>query len=127
MPARRGHTDVVKILLKAGEEPDYTTCGESGAPLFLAALYDHPGVVKELLKAGANPIMVEIYGETLLNWATAYRERLQRCGSNNWKNPESQKAKSQILMIKILGILCNILRLCMINQFLKLLFNKTFH
>jgi ankyrin repeat protein len=48
--AREGHTEVVRLLLEAGVEPQ-----SNGFPLFWAAREGHTEVVRLLLQAGADP------------------------------------------------------------------------
>jgi ankyrin repeat protein len=61
----RGRTEIVKLLLKAGANPD-TKDNYGETALMRASLSGHKDIVILLLKAGANPDTKDNYGETAL-------------------------------------------------------------
>jgi len=69
-----GHTEVVRLLLQAGEDPNrYNPPGfhPHATPLHHAALNGHLEVVQLLLESGADPNPKDtIYGSTPCDWAT---------------------------------------------------------
>ncbi len=62
--AQDGYTEIVKILLEKGADPNSNKYGES--VLIIAAQNNHPKIVKILLEKGADPDLQCINGETAL-------------------------------------------------------------
>lgn len=73
LAAQLGHTDVVRLLLDAGEDPDrFNPDGfhAHGTPLHHAALGGHREVVEMLVERGARPdIRDKLWHSTALGWA----------------------------------------------------------
>jgi len=73
LAAQLGHTEIVRLLLDAGEDPDrYNPEGNHGhsTPLHQAALAGHRGVVELLVKRGARlDIKDTLWEGTPLGWA----------------------------------------------------------
>lgn len=71
--AQFGHTEIVRLLLDAGEDPNrFNPVGahSHSTPLHQAALYGHLDVVKLLVERGANPAIKDIlFGGTPEGWA----------------------------------------------------------
>jgi uncharacterized protein len=71
--AVQGETEIVRILLDAGADPNKESAGESeGTPLCAAASWGHAEVVRLMLQYGADPNLMERTGEvamTALGWA----------------------------------------------------------
>jgi len=66
----RGHTDIVKELLKHKADPNIQgTWGDT--PLYSASYGGHTDIVKTLLAAGADPNIQNNYGRTPLDSAKA--------------------------------------------------------
>jgi ankyrin repeat protein len=57
-----GDTDVVRLLLSRGAQPDSEALSE-------AVTFDHPAIVKALIEAGADASITESSGINLLHWA----------------------------------------------------------
>jgi hypothetical protein len=57
-----GDTDVVRLLLSRGAQPDSEALSE-------AVTFDHPDIVKALIDAGADASITESSGINLLHWA----------------------------------------------------------
>ncbi len=68
--AMRGETDIVKMLLGAGADPDPVSL-EGLTPLHIAAQRNEKGVVKLLIEAGADPERASGDGMTPLHFAAA--------------------------------------------------------
>ena len=66
-----GHTEVVKLLLKFGADPNIGNYNET-TPLHKAARGGHSELVKQLLDGGAMPDKQNIYGFTVLIGAAAH-------------------------------------------------------
>jgi ankyrin repeat protein len=68
-----GRADVVRLLVRAGAEPNRESVGlgSDGLPLCAAACWGHTAAVRELLAAGADPFAREDHGEgyTAAEWA----------------------------------------------------------
>ena len=60
--AMTGDTDVVRLLLSRGAQPDSEALSE-------AVTFDHPDIVKALIDAGADASITESSGINLLHWA----------------------------------------------------------
>ena len=69
--AFEGHTDIVKLLLNLGAEPDKPVA-KGWTALHFAAYCDNKGVVKVLLNGGANPNMTDDSGQSPLIRAVFY-------------------------------------------------------
>jgi ankyrin repeat protein len=73
LAAQHGQTEIVRLLLDAGEDPDrYNPAGNHGhsTPLHQAALAGHEEVVHLLVERGARlDIEDSIYHGTPLGWA----------------------------------------------------------
>ena len=69
--ATNGHTDVVKLLLRAGADPNIADLGRE-TPLSEASRKGHKYVVKLLLEARAEPHTTDDFGRTPLYWAARY-------------------------------------------------------
>jgi ankyrin repeat protein len=69
----RGRSDAVRLLVRAGADPnaESTGLGSDGLPLCAAACWGHTEAVRELLAAGADPDAREDGGEgfTASQWA----------------------------------------------------------
>lgn len=69
-----GRADVVRLLVRAGADPNLESAGvgSDGLPLCAAACWGHTETVRELLAAGADPDAREDQGEgyTAAEWAT---------------------------------------------------------
>lgn len=69
-----GRTDVVRLLVRAGADPNVESSGvgSDGLPLCAAACWGHTETVRELLAAGADPNAREDHGNglTASEWAT---------------------------------------------------------
>ena len=59
-----GDSEIVKVLLSAGANPDWKRGGDS--TFVAAALYGHAEIVKILLSAGADPDIEDLGGQTAL-------------------------------------------------------------
>ena len=68
LAARKGHKDVVKLLLDRGAEPNMAD-QYGGTPLHFAALEGHKDVVQLLLDGGAEPNMADEHEFTPLHLA----------------------------------------------------------
>lgn len=67
MAAREGHTDILRLLIKAGADIDFKNAlGDT--PLHSAARYGHAEAVKRLVEAGANPAATDGDGRTALEF-----------------------------------------------------------
>ncbi len=70
----QGETEIVRVLLEAGADPNLESAGETeGTPLCAAAAWGRTEIVRLLLKFGADPNRVEganTYPTRALNWAT---------------------------------------------------------
>jgi ankyrin repeat protein len=84
-----GRTDIVRVLLRAGANPnaESTGVGSDGLPLCAAACWGHTETVQELIAGGASPSRREDHGEgrTASEWAArggwaATRTVLQAAG-----------------------------------------------
>jgi len=68
-----GRTEIVRLLVRAGAEPNMESIGvgSDGLPLCAAACWGHTATVRELLAAGADPNAREDHGEgyTPSEWA----------------------------------------------------------
>jgi len=70
--SRKGHDEVVKVLLERGDvDPDRADTGYGQTPLSWAAENGHEGIVKMLFeREGVNPDQKDtLYGQTPLSWA----------------------------------------------------------
>ena len=65
----RGHTDVVKLLLDAGADPN-KAINFGHTPLTLAVVNGNVDIVKILLDKGADPNTRDFYGDTPLRFTT---------------------------------------------------------
>src|SRR5581483_4993278 len=70
----QGKTEIVRVLLDAGADPNLDSGGETeGTPLCAAAAWGHTDIVRLLLQSGADPNRVECantHPTRALNWAT---------------------------------------------------------
>jgi len=64
------YKDIVKLLIKAGANPNARNRYSGGTPLHHASNYGHKYIVKLLIKAGANPNIADNYGNTPLHDAS---------------------------------------------------------
>ena len=69
--AQKGHSEVIKLLLAAGADPDLQTKTEGRTALMAAARNGEEEAVQVLLNAGANPDLQNKNGETAFRIATA--------------------------------------------------------
>jgi ankyrin repeat protein len=73
LAAQHGHTEIVRLLLDAGEDPNrYNPAGNHAhsTPLHQAALAGHAAVVRLLVERGARlDIKDTVYQGTALGWA----------------------------------------------------------
>ena len=70
LAAVQGETEIVRILLAAGADPNKESFAEDqGAPLCAAAAWGHTDIVRLLLEGGADPNLVERGPMTALIWA----------------------------------------------------------
>jgi ankyrin repeat protein len=70
LAAYRGHKAVVELLLRTKKVEVDSKDGEHRTPLLRAAHEGHDEVVKLLLKEGANMEAADVYGWTILHWAS---------------------------------------------------------
>jgi uncharacterized glyoxalase superfamily protein PhnB len=72
--AKRGHADLVRLLLQHGANPNAREAGDNTYPLHWAAAHGHLDVVRALLNAGGD---VHGFGDVhmldVIGWATLYR------------------------------------------------------
>ncbi|CAM9456744.1 unnamed protein product [Ectocarpus sp. 12 AP-2014] len=59
MAAERGHSEVVRVLIEAGANPD-SRITNGGIPMYMAAQGGHLGVMKELLRGKADPFLNQV-------------------------------------------------------------------
>lgn len=64
--ARTGSEEIVRELIAAGADVNFTMQENNKTPLYAASRYGHESVVKLLLESGANPEMIVGDGETAL-------------------------------------------------------------
>ena len=64
--AKKGHEDIVQMLLEGGADPNKVTKYKRLVPLSAAATYSHKGVVQLLLDRGADPNKEDRDGDTPL-------------------------------------------------------------
>ena len=66
---RKGHKDVIQLLLDRGADPDKADAHQRMTPLHRAAWHGHKYVVQLFLDNGEDPNKAAIHGETPLYWA----------------------------------------------------------
>ena len=64
LAARKGHDDILKLLLECGGNIDHLTSSSRNTPLHIAAYNGHLNAVKFLLLHGANKSLKNYYGST---------------------------------------------------------------
>ena len=69
--ARRGHCDVIRVLLEAGADPNSVFNLMGWSPLYSAAYHGHVDAVRLLLSAGADPTVYDLDGMTPLHVAAS--------------------------------------------------------
>ena len=73
LAASKGHSEVVKILVKHGADPNRAS-SDGNTPLHKAAMDGHAEVVIALLEAGADPAIKDRSGRNALEIAERYRQ-----------------------------------------------------
>ena len=72
--AQRGHTEVVRLLLKHGADPNALEPGDHTYPLHWAAAHGHVEIVRALVDAGADVHGVgDDHALDVIGWATVFR------------------------------------------------------
>ena len=67
-----GELDLVRIILREGQDINEQTHEYMNTPLHIAAANGHYLIVKYLVEAGANPILTNKKGQTPLNYADEF-------------------------------------------------------
>ncbi len=75
---RDGDLDLVRIIIREGQDINEQTQYLKNTPLHIAAFNGHFLIVKYLVEAGANPIITNRDGLTPLHFAEKAREDLDR-------------------------------------------------
>lgn len=72
--AKRGHSDVVRLLLQHGANPNAREAGDNTFPLHWAAAGGHLEVVRAVLDAGGDVHgLGDVHMRDVIGWATLYR------------------------------------------------------
>jgi ankyrin repeat protein len=75
---QNGRVEMARVLLQFGADPQPPPMMENRGNVYWAVYYEQPEILKMLLDRGANPNLVDAYGETPLSMAKEFHKDLAR-------------------------------------------------
>jgi ankyrin repeat protein len=73
---QNGRVEMARVLLQLGVDPQPPPMMENRGNVYWAVYYDQPEILKMLLEHGANPALVDAYGETPLAMAKKFHKEM---------------------------------------------------